>query len=144
MECTMSEHPVTLAVSDYIYNRAQQIAEATTESIEQVLARQLHESFGELSALPPEERTELAALIYLSDEALQAMAHERMPRSRQERMQALLDLNAKETANEAEQQELAQLIEQGDKLMLRKAQAVDILVNRGYTITADDMMAADE
>ncbi len=41
----MSEHPVTLAVSDCVYNRAQQIAQATSQSVEQVLARQPEESF---------------------------------------------------------------------------------------------------
>ncbi len=140
----MTEHPVTLAVSDYVYNRARQIAEATAQPVEQVLARQLQESFTELSVLPPEEQAELAALKYLSDDTLRAMAREQMPRSRQERTQKLLDLNSTEKITSDEQQELARLVEQGDRLMLRKAWAADILMDRGYKITADDMTAEDE
>ena len=41
----MTEHPVTLAVSDNVYNRARQIAKDTAQSVEQVLAQQLEESF---------------------------------------------------------------------------------------------------
>ncbi len=140
----MNEHPVTLAVSDYVYSRAQRIAEATAQPVEQVLARQLQESFTELSVLPPEEQAELAALKYLSNDTLRAMAREQMPRSRQERMQKLLDLNSTEKITSDEQQELARLVEQGDRLMLRKAWAADILMDRGYKITADDMTAEDE
>ncbi len=140
----MTEHPVTLAVSDYVYSRAQRIAEATAQPVEQVLARQLQESFTELSVLPTEEQAELAALKYLSNDTLRAMAREQMPRSRQERMQKLLDLNSTEKITYDEQQELVRLVEQGDKLMLRKAWAADILMDRGYKITADDMTAEDE
>ena len=140
----MTEHPVTLAVSDSVYNRAQLIAEATSQSVEQVLARQLQESFTELSVLPPEEQAELAALKYLSNDTLRAMAREQMPHSRQERMQKLLDLNSTEKITSDEQQELVRLVEQGDRLMLRKAWAADILMDRGYKTTADDMTAEDE
>ena len=140
----MAEHPVTLAISDYVYNRAQQIAEATTQSVEQVLARQLQESFNELSVLPSEEQAELAALKYLSNDTLRAMAREQMLHSRQDRMHTLLDRNSKGEITADEQQELTQLVEQGDRLMLRKAWAADILMDRGYKITADDMMADDE
>lgn len=41
----MTEHPVTLAVSDYVYNRARRIAQATAQSVEEVLSRQLEEAF---------------------------------------------------------------------------------------------------
>src|SRR5690242_7045979 len=143
-ESDMAEHPVTLTVSDYVYNRAQQIAEVTTQSVEQVLARQLQESFNELSVLPSEEQAELAALKYLSNDTLQAMAREQMPRSRQDRLQKLLDLNSTEKITDDELQELTQLVEQGDRLMLRKAWAADILMDRGDKIATDDMTAEDE
>ena len=46
----MAEHPVTLAVLENVYNRARKIAEATAQSVEQVLAQQL-ESLTELPIL---------------------------------------------------------------------------------------------
>jgi hypothetical protein len=143
-EFEMTEHPVTLAVSDNVYNRARKIAEATAQPVEQVLARQLEESFSELALLSSDEQAELAALKYLSDDTLRAMAREQMPRSRQERLHVLLDRNSVGAINSDEQQELAQLVEQGDRLMLRKAWAADILMDRGYKITANDMAAEDE
>jgi hypothetical protein len=143
-EYEMTEHPVTLAVSDYVYNRARKIAEATSQPVEQVLARQLEESFSDLAVLPSDEQAELAALKYLSDDTLRAMAREQMPHSRQERMHSLLDRNSTGTITPDEQQELSQLVDQGDRLMLRKAWAADILMDRGYKITAKDMTVEDE
>jgi hypothetical protein len=41
--------------------------------------------------LPDDERAELRALVYLSDDALWTMAREQMASAKQERMQALMD-----------------------------------------------------
>jgi hypothetical protein len=53
----MSHYTVTLPVPDYIYDRAHQIAEGTSQSIETVLLQQLQDAFAEpLPELPPEEQ----------------------------------------------------------------------------------------
>ncbi len=53
----MSHYTVTLPVPNYIYDRARQIAEDTSQSIEAVLLQQLQDAFAEpLPDLPPEEQ----------------------------------------------------------------------------------------
>src|SRR4051794_29547065 len=102
----MSDHPVTLAVPEHIYDRARQIAQSTAQPLEQVLIRRLEEAFAELPELPPDEQAELAAFNYLSDDTLRAIAREQMPHARQERMQGLMGRNSLGTISASEREEL--------------------------------------
>jgi len=52
----------------------------------------------------------------------------------------LMARNSKGELNQAEQETLAALVERGDQLMLRKAEAAAILVHRGYTGAPDELM----
>lgn len=141
----MSDYPVTLPVPDYVYDRARKIAEATEQPIEAVLVQQLEAAFSApLPTLPPDEQAELDALTQFSDEALWTIAREQMPASKQMRLQILMDANNKGTLLETEQDEFDHLIEQGQRLMLRKAQAAALLTERGYTVKPQDMTAANE
>jgi hypothetical protein len=140
----MSEHPITLTVPDHIYDRAQKIAKATALPVEEVLLRQLEETLSEVPNLPPDEQAELAAFKYLSDDTLHSIAREQMTRARKERMQTLMAFNSKGTITADEHQELAQLVELGDRLMLRKAWAAGVLMDRGHSITSKDLSAEDE
>ncbi len=141
----MTDHPVTLPLPDYVYDRARQIAEATAQPIESVLVRQLETAFAEpLPTLPPDEQAELDALAHLSDDALWTIAREQMSSAKQERMQTLMDGNNKGTLTEAEVAELDTLVEQGQRLMLRKAQAAALLTERGYTVRPKDLAGRDE
>ena len=140
----MRHHPVTLPVPDYIYDRAHRIAEVTLQSIEAVLLEQLEDAFAEpLPALPPDEQRELDALIHLSSEALWTMARERMPEDKQARMQTLMGANSQGALDDAQHAELATLVEQGQRLGLRKAQAAALLTERGYTVTLDRLASTD-
>ncbi len=67
-----------------------------------------------------------------------------MPRSVQERMQVLGDRHSRGTTTPEEHVEYARLVEQGERLMLRKAWAAGILMDRGHQIAADDMAAPDD
>ena len=141
----MNNYPVTLPVPDYIYDRARQIAEATAQPLETVLVKQLEEAFAEpLPTLPPDEQRELDALANLSDDALWTIAREQMPQDKQARMQVLMDGNNFGTLNEAEYAELEKLVDQGQRLMLRKSQAAALLTDRGYKVTSKDMSASNE
>jgi hypothetical protein len=105
-----------------------------------VLLRQIEQSLSDpLAELPVDEQAELHALAYLSDEALWTIVREQMPADKQTRMQALMDKNNLGEIGEAEYAELSRLVEQGQKLTLRKAQAGALLTGRGYTVTPQDM-----
>lgn len=140
----MTDHPITLNVPEHVYDRARQLAETTSESIEHVLVRQLEVALSEpLPALPPVEQEELDALQRFSDEALWTIAREQMPSDKQARLQVLMDANSTGTLTESENQELSQLVESGQRLMLRKAQAAALLTKRGHKVTPKDMAAGD-
>lgn len=132
----MNNYPVTLPVPNYIYDRARQIAEATAQPLETVLVKQLEEAFAApLPALLPDEQRELDALANLSDDALWTIAREQMPQDKQARMQVLMDGNKFGMLNEAEYAESEKLVDQGQRLMLRKAQAAALLTDQGYKVT---------
>ncbi len=131
----MVAESITLNVPKHIYERAQRIAESTSRSLESVILQELETAF--LPPLPPDEEAELNALIHLSDDALWTIAREQMPTSRQERMQVLMDGNTKGTLTSEEHAELEQLVEQGQRRMLRKGKAAALLTERGYTVSRE-------
>jgi len=141
----MSDYSVTLPVPADIYNRASHMAKVTSQSVEAVLLQQLKDAFADpLPELPPHEQRELDALALLSDEALWTIAREQMAENKQARMQALMDANAEGTLDNIQRSELEALIEQGQRLSMRKAKAATLLTERGYTMTLDDLSSADE
>ncbi len=108
----MSDRSVTLIVPDYIYDRAQEIAEATAQPVEEVLRQQIVAALSmPLPRLPADEEAELAALNHLSDDALWAMAREQLLESSQTRMQELMDRNSRGTIDDAERRELEILVD---------------------------------
>ena len=131
----MALQTITLKVPEHIYERARNLAESTAQPLESVFLHELENTF--LPPLPADEEAELKALSHLSDEALWTIAREQMPISRQERMQVLMDGNTKGTLSEDEYKELEHLVEQGQKLMLRKGKAAALLTERGYKVTRE-------
>jgi hypothetical protein len=81
-------------------------------------------------------------LHHLSDDALRAIAAEQMSPVNQAEMARLMERNSKGELNREEQETLAELVERGDQLMLRKAEAAAILVQRGAVESPDELMAA--
>ncbi len=141
----MSSYPITLPVPDYVYDRARQLADSTEQPIEKILVEQLEGAFSEpLPLLPVTEQTELAALAHLSVEALWTIAREQMPDANQHQLEALMDANSSGAITELQRKELHGLVEQGQQLMLRKAQAAALLTERGFQVTPKDMTAEDE
>jgi hypothetical protein len=58
----------------------------------------------------------------LSDDTLWTIAHEQMQKTLQERMSVLMTRNTRGTITDAENAELTELVERGNRLTLRKAQ----------------------
>lgn len=93
-----------------------------------------------LAQLLSAEQAELQALRYLSDGALRAIAAEQMVVAEQTHMTQLMEHNNRSKLSPAEQNELATLVERGDQLMLRKAEAIKLLYQRGYPVSTKDFM----
>ena len=132
-----------VSIPEPLYDRARRVAEQAAQPVEQVILARLEESLEPLIDLPIDERTELHALAYLSDDTLWTIAREQMPNTRQERMQVLMDKNSPGVISDDEYQELERLVEQGQRLTLRKAEAMKLLMDRGYSVTLDDLEPAD-
>lgn len=128
-------------IPEDVYTRLREIAAATNQSLEAVLVNRLKTTFSEpLPTLPPDEQAELDALRHLSDDALWTIAAEQMPDVTQSRAHELMDKNSLGQIAPEEYQELETLVERGNRLMLRKAEASVILIERGHTFTEDDFI----
>ncbi len=92
-----------------------------------------------LLTLPQDEQTELKALSYLTDATLFTITREQMPETLQKQLQKLMDKNNQSTLTDTEQQTLTQLVEDGQRLMLRKAEALKLLISRGHTVTLESL-----
>jgi len=141
----MSDYPVTTTVPDYVYERIHAIAEATAQPVEQVVRERLTAAFAEpLPTLPPDEQAELEALQHLSDDTLWTIAAEQMPAEPQARLQNLMDRNSEGALTVQENAEFAVLIERGQHLTVRKAEAAALLTRRGFKVTPKDLAARHE
>src|SRR5690606_5340915 len=104
-------NPISLPIPDHIYQRARQIAATKNQPVEDVLIEQLEQAFGyNLPELPQDERRELDALAYLSDEALWTIAQEQMPPEAQQRQQVLMQANNLGTISDDDYQALENLV----------------------------------
>ncbi len=138
----MTHHPITLTVPSAVYERARLIAKRTSQPVERVLVGYL-ESLA-LEPLPPDEQAELDALAYLSDDALWTIAREQMPASLQAQMQVLMERNSRGQLSDNERGELDELVERGQHLTLRKAEAAALLTRRGQQVTPQNLAARNE
>lgn len=135
----MTNLNVTLTIPQYLYDRALRLAEKRALPVEEMLVHQLETTLIELPTLPPDEQAELDALTHLSDDALWTIAREQMDAERQERMQILMDRNNMGTISPDEYTELTKLVDQGQRLMLRKGKALALLTEHGYHIRLEDL-----
>jgi hypothetical protein len=134
-----------ISIPEKLYDKARRVAEQTARPVDEVIRARLEQSLDEMPLdLPDDERAELRALVYLSDDALWTMAREQMASAKQERMQVLMDKNTFGTITDEEYDELTQLVELGQRLTLRKAEAMKLLLDRGYTVTLESLKPADE
>ena len=135
----------TISISESLYQKAKEVAKQKSLSVDEVIRVGLEGAFVEsMLDIPLDEQAELKAMTYLSDDALFNMMREQMQQTKQDRMSALMDKNNQGTINDEEHAELGTLVEDGQRLTLRKATAMNILMDRGYKLTLDDMKPVDE
>lgn len=133
----------TLNIPEEVYIRARRIAEAASRPVDELMIDYLRTLSAPLPPLPPEEEAELGALKQLSDDALWTIAREQMPDNLQQRMQELMDKNSLGSISPDEYAELEGLVDRGQRLIVRKSEAVALLTQRGYTVTLGDMSARE-
>ena len=134
----------TVSIPNTLYEKAQRVARQTSQQVDDVIRTRLADAFDEpIFDLPDDEKAELKAMAYLSDDALFSMMREQIQRVKQKRMSILMDKNTDGTIIEEEYKELAALVGDGERRTLRKATAMNLLMDRGYKVQLDDMKSAD-
>lgn len=135
----------TISIPDALYEKAIRVAQETSRQVEEVIRTRLEVALDAPTFdLPEDEREELKAMAYLSDDTLWTIAREQMPKAIQDRMSRLMTRNNVGTITDDEYTELSALVERGNRLTLRKAQAMQYLTERGHKVTLDDLKPADE
>ena len=134
----------TIAIPPSLYEKAQRLAQQTSQSVDEIICTRLEGALDQpMLDLPRNERVELQAMSYLSTDALWTIAREQMPPDLQQAMSHLMEQNSRGTITEAELRDLAALVERGQRLTLRKAQAMKLLLDRGYAISLDALTPSD-
>ena len=130
----MTIQTVTLNMPESLYQRAKQAADALKRPVEDVIVDTLASTLPLLDDVPGEMVGELAAMAHLSDEALQGLANNVMLEERQELLHDLLDKQGLGELDESEQHELAAIMAEYGRYMLRRAKAVALLIARGRPV----------
>jgi hypothetical protein len=140
---TMSKY--TIAIPNSLYEKAQRLAKQTSQSVDDLICMRLEGALDQpMLDLPSDERAELQALAYLSTDALWTIAREQMPPAVQHTMSQLMGKNSQGTITAEEFRDLSALVERGQRLTLRKAQAVKLLLDRGYAVGLEALKPTDE
>lgn len=130
-----------ITIPENISSRLRQLAARRRQPVETIVEDRLFTALDdELDNLPTNEQAELRALHHLSNDALRVIAAEQMTTVNQALMGQLMTQNSQGNLNQEEQETLSALVDRGDQLMLRKAEAAVILVQRGAASSAEDLM----
>lgn len=135
----------TISIPDTLYEKLQHLAKRSSQSVDTVICTRLEGALDQpMLDLPTNERDELQAMSYLSDDALWTIAREQMQPELQDSMSQLMDKNSKGTITEDEFHDLSELVERGQRLTLRKSQAMKLLLDRGYCVNLDTLKPTNE
>lgn len=131
-----------VSIPDDIYNKFRVVANWADRPVETVIVERLRASLDNpFTQLPNSEQIELAALRHLSNDTLQTIAREQTTIAQQKQLDQLMQRNSLGTILPDELIELEGLVERGDRLMLRKSEALILLQQRGFPIQQKDLAA---
>jgi hypothetical protein len=126
----MASRIIELEISPEVYERAKQIALESQRSIEVVLQETLTLIFGS----GQEAQLQPAELHHYNDEQLWAIVHRHLAWHHEVRLRELIAQGKKEHLPEAEYAEMERLIDQVDRYMLLRSQALVLLKERGHNV----------
>ena len=131
----MASHTVMITLPETLYERVRISAEASARPVEEVLSQFIATSYLALEDdLPPEMRSEFAGWLLFSDARLWEIAQSRFEESKQVELEKLMALQKQRALITPEQGRLNQLLIESQELMLRKAEAQRLLVQRGIRV----------
>jgi hypothetical protein len=125
---------IMLTLPDDVLQPVQRVAQATQQSVEELLVTALQAALPTLEGLPPDVMQALVALESLDDQALWRVMLETVPLDQQHRLHDLLLRNQAGMLTASEHAQLSGLQQQADLVMLRKARAAVLLRFRGKRV----------
>lgn len=139
--CALTVQEVVLPLPESVYLRLQLVAQATQQSLTDVLLHAVRVgSPPGWEDVPAEFQADLAMLDRLNDDALWKIARSRQTEDDMLRYQELLDKIASKALTESERLELTELRTEADRFMLRKAHAAALLRWRGHLLPPADKL----
>ncbi len=133
---------INIPIPQAIFQRFQRIAAATFRPIEEVIASTLTASLPLADDLPDEITDELAAMTWMSDDALWAATQSSIGAAQQSRLRQLSHLGGERTLSASETAELDHYLNLHDLAVLRRARAMAILAQRGHVVTDNELISA--
>jgi hypothetical protein len=125
---------ITLTLPDNVLQPVQRVAQATKQSVEELLVAALQAALPPLEGLPSAVIQHLVGLESLDDQSLWRVMLETVPLDQQNLLHDLLVRNQADMLTDAEREQLAMLQHQADLVLLRKARAAVLLRFRGKRV----------
>jgi hypothetical protein len=132
----MSRQAITVELPEEVYEHVKRAALGMKRPLERALASIVKAATPSLEKVPTQYRPELERMEALSDERLWKIAESSTPEKHEITMARLLRKNQGSGLTEHEQQRLAQLCSEVDRLALRKSYAYLLLKYRGHRISS--------
>ena len=133
----MTTQTVSVQVPEPIFRKLKRAADVTCRPVEEVLAATLNAALLEPSGLPPDLADELASMYLFSDDALWAATEPSLSPTEQRRLGQLNRIAGERPLTKAENAEQEQLLAAYHRSVLRRAQALAILAQRGHPIPTE-------
>lgn len=138
----MLEQAITVRLAPPLIAKLKRAAELTYRSVDEVLANTINAALVAPPGLPDDLAGELAAMRLLSDQALQAATYPSLAPAQQYRLQQLNQAAGERTLTPTEVAEQTALLAAYHRSVLRRAQALAILAERGYPVRPEPFDAA--
>ena len=131
----MSLQQLTINLPEPLYNRLKQRAAQTQRSVEAELVDVVALALPVADALPTDLAEAISQLALLNDSDLWRAARSTLPAEAAERLEALHLKRQREGLAEQEEDEVASLTRQYERVMLVRAHAAQLLKQRGYDVS---------
>jgi hypothetical protein len=132
----MTIQTVTLNMPGALYDRVKRRAEQAHRSVEMELLEAVAMAVPAADGLPPELAETISSLAHLDDETLQRAARSHFSAQKAAELETLHLKRQDEGLTRDEAQRAAELTRQYERAMLIRAQAMGLLMQRGYDISA--------
>ncbi|WJW66122.1 hypothetical protein OZ401_001910 [Candidatus Chlorohelix allophototropha] len=126
---------ITVNLPEPVYQRLKERAEQTRRSVEDELVEIAATIIPEDEKLPADLANTVAALQLLDDKTVWQAARTHLSAKQIGRMEKLHDKRRNNSLTVAEEKELTDLINDYEKVIVLRSEAMDILIERGYDIS---------